>query len=267
VTTGYAQLKVWDVKTGKQISTIAGHTEWIQSAAISKDGKWVVSSDKSINLWNFNSKLQTPIVTEMDKISCIAISKTGKFMVAATDTVLSIWDNVQDSVKTHISSSQVLSGHTKKVTGCCFSSDEKYVISSSEDKTVKVWLVESGEEVYHLIGHIKAVTCVAASPTGNWAISSSKDSTLIIWDLGSGKAKKKIKDKNKYAYEWVKCEISPSGSLIASLSVDGIVKVWDPLSGEILLSIDDAKNFSFTDEYIVYISLYNHSLNTLQIKQ
>ena len=36
--------KVWDVATGEEVHTLAGHTDWVTSAVFSPDGKLVVTA-------------------------------------------------------------------------------------------------------------------------------------------------------------------------------------------------------------------------------
>jgi len=47
-------IKLWDVKDGKIIKTLEGHTNIVNSAAFSSDGATIVSgsSDKTIKLWD-----------------------------------------------------------------------------------------------------------------------------------------------------------------------------------------------------------------------
>ena len=44
------------------------------------------------------------------------------------------------------------------------SPDGKYIVSGSDDKTVKVWSLETGQEVRTLSGHTDSVNAVAVSP-------------------------------------------------------------------------------------------------------
>ena len=61
-------------------------------------------------------------------------------------------------------------------------------ISASEDRTLKVWDLKSGQAVQTLEGHTGRVRAVAVTPEGGQAISASEDRTLKVWDLKTGKA-------------------------------------------------------------------------------
>jgi WD40 repeat protein len=61
------------------------------------------------------------------------------------------------------------------VTSIAFSKDDKYIISGSEDKSIKIWELETGNEIKTLNGHSDWVTSVAFSKDDNFIISGSWD--------------------------------------------------------------------------------------------
>ena len=63
-----------------------------------------------------------------------------------------------------------------------FSPDGTKVASGSHDKTVKLWDVESGEEIRSLERHSDYVTSVSFSPEGYKLASGSHDKTIKIWE-------------------------------------------------------------------------------------
>lgn len=67
------------------------------------------------------------------------------------------------------------------------SESEQFVVSGSEDKTVRVWSLVSKEQVLVLEGHSELVISVAFSSKDEFVVSGSHDETLRVWDLVSGK--------------------------------------------------------------------------------
>jgi WD40 repeat protein len=70
--------------------------------------------------------------------------------------------------------------------------DGRRAISASEDRTLKVWDLSSGEAERTLAGHSGLVNAVAVTPDGRRAISASEDGTLKVWDLSSGEAERTL---------------------------------------------------------------------------
>ena len=118
-------------------------------------------------------------------------------------------------------------GHTAAVTSIAYSSNGRHVASGSEDGTVRIWDLESGES-RSLEGHRSFVTSVAYSPDGRSVASGSYDGTVRIWDPESGESRP-LEDPGS----WVRSvAYSPDGRSVARGSSDGTVRIWDLESGE-----------------------------------
>jgi WD40 repeat protein len=79
-----------------------------------------------------------------------------------------------------------LAGHTGWVNAVAISPDNRFIVSASDDKTLKIWDAATGAEQATLKGHIRKVNACAVSPDSRFIVSSSGDNTLKIWDASRG---------------------------------------------------------------------------------
>ena len=77
-------------------------------------------------------------------------------------------------------------GHTNWVFSVAISSDKKWIVSGSEDCTIKVWNVKTEECMRTLEGHRNRVYSVVFSPDGKWIVSGSDDCSIKIWNGETG---------------------------------------------------------------------------------
>jgi len=80
-----------------------------------------------------------------------------------------------------------LRGHTSCVNSVAFHPSGKYLASGSNDKTIRIWDVNTQQQVAELSpivpGQRIRVTSVAFDPTGKYLASGFNDCPVRIWDV------------------------------------------------------------------------------------
>jgi WD40 repeat protein len=74
-----------------------------------------------------------------------------------------------------------------RVDAIAFSRDGTRLASGQDDGTLKVWAVQSGENVLTIGAHAGPVVGVAFSPDNAELATASRDGVAKVWDAASGK--------------------------------------------------------------------------------
>jgi WD40 repeat protein len=83
---------------------------------------------------------------------------------------------------------QTLEGYSRRVISVAFLPDSKLVVSSLDDRTVRLWDAVTGAALQTFEGHSDRVISVAFSPDGKLVVSVSDDRTVRLWDAVTGAA-------------------------------------------------------------------------------
>ena len=68
----------------------------------------------------------------------------------------------------------------------------KFIVSGSKDRKIKIWNYETGECISTLKGHTNSVISVAIIPGLSQIVSGSGDKKIKIWNFGEGKTRRLI---------------------------------------------------------------------------
>jgi WD40 repeat protein len=208
---------------GEIVVILKGHTDNVQSAVFSPDGKHIASGsrDKTIKVWDATSGQEVlTLKGHTSSVNSVAFSPDGKRIVSGSDDkTLKVWD-AETGQKLH-----TLKEHSREVKSVSFSPDGKRIVSGSKDKTVKVWDADNGQLAATFNGHSSSVNSVAWSPDGKRIVSGSDDRDVVkIWDAETGQEKFTLKKGNSFN-GINSVSFSPDGKQIASAISDETVKV------------------------------------------
>ncbi|WP_437291456.1 outer membrane protein assembly factor BamB family protein [Sorangium sp. So ce406] len=226
-------LKVWDLATGKLLSTLEGHTGGVRACALSPDGQRIVSAanDRTLKVWDLaTGKLLSTLEGHAREVNACALSPDGQRIVSASgDRTLKVWDLATGKLFF------TLEGHAGGVRACALSPDGQRIVSASGDRTLKVWDLATGKLLSTLEGHAGGVNACAISPDGQRIVSASGDRTLKVWDLATSTLLSTLEGHGGGVRA---CALSPDGQRIVSASGDRTLKVWDLATGRLLFTLE-----------------------------
>jgi WD40 repeat protein/transcriptional regulator with XRE-family HTH domain len=120
-------------------------------------------------------------------------------------------------------------GHTDGLYGLAFSPDGKYVLTGSNDNTVRLWDIVTGKEVRRFIGHTKGLYAVTFSPDGKYVLTSGgNDDTARLWDAQTGAEIRRFVHPGGVRG----VAFSPDGKYVLTGSIDKIARLWDVATGQ-----------------------------------
>lgn len=124
--------------------------------------------------------------------------------------------------------SRVFARHTAAAWGVAVSRENRWIVSSSADQTIRIWDRDSGAALLTLRGHTDFVRGVAIASDGR-IVSASKDTTLRVWDGHSGEC---LRTLNGHTANVPGVAVTPDGRHAVSGSQDNTVRLWDIDSGQ-----------------------------------
>ena len=181
----------------------------------------------------------------LEASSAARISALSSLMEASTARQEALAATVADSAAAmealsrrlqpaHWTFGRTLKGHSDRVCACAFSPDGSYVASGSDDYSVKLWDIQTGECLLTMVGHGADVSGVVFSPNGAKLVSCSDDMTLKIWATATGECLHTLRG---HEAEVTCCSFSSDGTRIASASADKTVKLWDATTGRCIFNV------------------------------
>ncbi|GAB4285010.1 MAG: hypothetical protein Fur0025_16210 [Oscillatoriaceae cyanobacterium] len=126
-----------------------------------------------------------------------------------------------------------LSGHLQPVAALCISPDGQILASGSDDNTIKLWEISTGEEIATLASSdvlsFQTITGIVFSPSGEMLVSSSDDGSIKLWNVATGTLTGTIASHP----EPLHClAISPDGQILAAGSDDSTIQLYRLPDGE-----------------------------------
>ena len=141
----------------------------------------------------------------------VAYARMGEMIISGSeDAEIVVWEG-GDSNKLV----RRIRGHNDAILSISVSGDK--IFSSSKDKTIRVWDLDTGDNGLIIRGHTAPINAIKLSPDGRWIVSASDDASLRIWDSQTGKP---LMLPQRMPFRILSIDLSRDGKLIAYCGAD-----------------------------------------------
>lgn len=233
---------VWNLEAGHLGVRLSGHEQLVSFGCFSPDGTQVVtsSSDSTSRIWDLSTaktvhelalpeKYRDPIhnasilhhaVFPSDGKRMITVSAGDGYNVAQPAFV---WDVLTGELLYALK-------HEGAIWGVSLTPDDKYAVTCSYDRTVRMWDLTTGDQHRIFSGHRETVFIARVYSKGRLLASVSGDGTACIWSVNSGSVLHVLKEHDSPV---IALAMSSDDRLLATGGNDGLVFLWDATLGNL----------------------------------
>ncbi|XP_041819600.1 apoptotic protease-activating factor 1 isoform X1 [Chelmon rostratus] len=228
-------LKVFKSTSGEKLTEIQAHDDEVLCCAFSPDDRLLAtcSSDRKVKVWNVERAMLLRVFEDEheEQVNHCEFTNTTRRLLLATcsnDKLLNVklWNLNKPS------SQNTMFGHFEPVNHCCFSPDDSYVSTSSNDGTIKLFQVSSANEWKTIDVRNEfaegdeevLVKCSTWTADGKRIICAARNAVLVF-DVETSDMLLEIRTNRLSTVQY--CHACPTSNLLAIAFSNYAVELWD----------------------------------------
>ncbi len=211
---------LWDPATGRQQSSFRASNPFVETMAISPDGKTLAVAGRGAGLWDLATGQQRLVLEEGPyAIRCVAFFHNGMGLIASRNVVslLEPTGRLARTYKRRGSSAAV-----------ALSPDDRLMATADERGLVEIEDFQSG-----FIGTIATgqgrIWCAAFAPDGRSLVTASEDGIIKFWDIPRDLDRCVIPVRAARVHSMA---FSPDGRTLSAVGGQGTIWSWETAGGK-----------------------------------
>ena len=224
-------IKIWDVLTHRNcVQTYVGHTRSIKAIGFSSDGLNFASCsyDKKVRIWDTETGKVLQTFTSGATPYCVKWNtleqKENEIIVGYSNSKIIQWDTRSGKITFKYDK------HTGAVNSLCLVDGGKKFVSSSDDKSLRLWEFGIPAEIKKLSDtEMQSMPFLEAHPNGKWVIAQSLSNQILTFDALSRLKQQQNKIFSGHQVAGYSCQVgfSNDGKFVVSGDHVGNVWFWD----------------------------------------
>ena len=182
-------VRLWDVKTRKQIAISQNHISVSHSVALSPDGTLLASGhhDGVVRLWDMQTQKQLATLKgHKAAVRSVAFSPDGTLLASGGRNRTRLWNVDQRK--------QVAAFKHKMIVGAVAFSPDGRILASADDTCIRLWDTQGhravsvfGQEPIPRLKYSNIIQSIAFSPDGTLLVSGENSGVVRLWDVQNRK--------------------------------------------------------------------------------
>jgi WD40 repeat protein len=223
-------VKIWDTKTGNNIQSLTGHTDYVVKLLFIDDRTLLSQSyDTTLRQWDLTTG-ESEMLNYLDRQWCIvfALSPDGDRLLFGSDkSILTVLDRQTNSISSYAAVGS-------RVRTLIYTRDARFIIAITDDRHLNLW--DTQHHYRHCswsIGDREAITILPHPIQPQLLLIASEDGYISTWDLHQQICLNRVIAHNREICSLVTIH---HPDRLVSCGIDGSIKVWE-FSGNTLVEI------------------------------
>ena len=221
-------LKVWNASSGALVRTIELDDGPAVSLALSGTRAVTGHATGEVVVWDFEraEKITRFKRNDAEVWSVTFAGSPDRVAASSHDWKVTLWDVSNPSAPTH-----VIDAHDNAAQAVAFfpAQGGPLLATGGADRSVKLWNLDSMDQVRRYRGHRDFVTALAFSPNGRILASAGLDGSIRLWPTSS---RGYYRNLNGHKGRISSLAFAPAGDQLVSAGDDGLVRIWDIRRGK-----------------------------------